>query len=158
MKQLLIFITLFVSITTNAVGNPLWLRHSAISPDGKDIAFSYKGDIYLVSTEGGVARQMTTNAAYDAYPVWSPDGQKIAFASTREGSFDIYLMSRWGGEPRRLTTSSNSEIPMALPTTTTCSIFQTSCRRRKAYSSLPAHSHKSTRWLSTAHDRQCFLH
>lgn len=113
MKQLLIFITLFVSITTNAVGNPLWLQHSAISPDGKDIAFSYKGDIYLVSTEGGVARQMTTNAAYDAYPVWSPDGQKIAFASTREGSFDIYLMSRWGGEPRRLTTSSNSEIPMA---------------------------------------------
>lgn len=158
MKQLLIFITLFVSITTNAVGNPLWLRHSAISPDGKDIAFSYKGDIYLVSTEGGVARQMTTNDAYDAYPVWSPDGQKIAFASTREGSFDIYLMSRWGGEPRRLTTSSNSEIPMAFADNDNVLYLSNIMPTTESIFFLPAHSHKSTRWLSTARDRQCFLH
>ena len=89
------------------------MRFSAISPDGQTIAFSYQGDIYTVAASGGEARQLTTNPAYDAYPIWSPDGQNIAFASTREGSFDVYLMNRNGGNPTRLTTHSNDELPLA---------------------------------------------
>lgn len=96
----------------HAQQNPLWLRHPAISPDGKLIAFSYHGDIFTVSASGGEARQITSNPAYDAYPVWSPDGESIAFASTREGSFDIYTVSKRGGAPTRITTNSGSEIPM----------------------------------------------
>ena len=91
---------------------PLWMRFCAISPDGQQIAFSYKGDIYTVAATGGEARQLTTNSAYDAYPVWSPDGQQIAFASTREGGFDVWLMSCKGGTPARLTTNSNDEFPI----------------------------------------------
>ena len=91
---------------------PLWLRFCALSPDGQTIAFSYKGDIFTVGINGGNARQLTTNSAYDAYPVWSPDGTNIAFASAREGSLDVYIMPATGGTPTRLTTHSGNEIPL----------------------------------------------
>ena len=45
---------------------PLWLRFCALSPDGQTIAFSYKGDIFTVGINGGNARQLTTDSAYDA--------------------------------------------------------------------------------------------
>lgn len=92
---------------------PLWLRYPAISPDGKTIAFGYKGDIYTVPVTGGEARQITTNAAYDAMPVWSPDGTKIAFASDREGSLDVFVIPAKGGTAKRLTTNSANETPRA---------------------------------------------
>ncbi|MCQ2238839.1 MAG: S41 family peptidase [Bacteroidaceae bacterium] len=82
---------------------PLWLRQNAISPDGNTIAFYYKGDIYSVSVNGGDARQLTTNSAYDTTPVWSPDGTKIAFTSDREGVSEVYVMDARGGVPTRLT-------------------------------------------------------
>ena len=66
---------------------PLWMRYSAISPDGSTIAFAYKGDIFTVPVTGGQARQITSNAAFDSRPVWSPDGSRIAFASYRMGSW-----------------------------------------------------------------------
>jgi Tol biopolymer transport system component/C-terminal processing protease CtpA/Prc len=112
-KQLLVSLAVACTLVVNAQDNPLWMRYCAISPDGKSIAFSYKGDIYRVPTEGGEARQLTSNAAYDAMPVWSPDGQHIAFASSREGSLDVYLMGKDGGVPTRLTTHSGDEVPMA---------------------------------------------
>ena len=39
---------------------PLWMRYCKISPDGESIAFSYKGDIFVVPSKGGAARQLTT--------------------------------------------------------------------------------------------------
>ncbi len=113
MKKLFMTVLMMVSVTVLAQANPLWMRFPAISPDGQTIAFSYKGDIYTVSATGGQARQLTTNAAYDAYPVWSPDGRQIAFASDREGGFDVYVMNHQGGTPKRLTTHSANEIPIA---------------------------------------------
>ena len=113
MKKILTAALLGLSLNSFADNAPLWLRFSAISPDGQTIAFSYKGDIFSVPVNGGTAKQLTTNSAYDAYPVWSPDGQKIAFASTREGSMDVYLMDKNGGAPKRLTTNSVNETPMA---------------------------------------------
>jgi len=112
-KLLLTVISMMVVLTVTAQTNPLWLRYPAISPDGQQIAFSYKGDLFTVSATGGQARQLTTNAAYDAYPIWSPDGSQIAFASAREGSLDVYVMSSMGGVPKRLTTHSANETPLA---------------------------------------------
>ena len=113
MKRILTLIcTAALSLSAAAQAHPLWMRFPAISPDGKTIAFSYKGDLFTVATAGGTARQLTTNAAYDAYPVWSPDGSKIAFASTREGSFDVYVIGKNGGTPTRLTTHSADERPI----------------------------------------------
>ena len=83
--------------------NPSWVRKNSISPDGTKIAFSYKGDIFVVPVTGGRALQITTNEAYDSEPLWTADSKKIVFTSYREKSKDIFITSCEGGTPKRLT-------------------------------------------------------
>lgn len=112
MKSLLILTTALVFATNVlAESDPLWMRYPAISPNGETIAFTYKGDLYTVSANGGKAIQLTTHPAYDTKPVWSTDGGKIAFASDRNGNFDVYVMDKDGGAPKQLTTHSANEYP-----------------------------------------------
>ena len=106
-----IFIILSVLTVSAYAGNVSWLRYPSISPDGKSVVFSYGGDLYIVASEGGEARKLTSHQAYDYAPVWSPDGKTIAFASDRFGNFDIYTVSYKGGVPERLTTNSAKETP-----------------------------------------------
>ncbi len=84
-----------------------------VSPDGRWVAFTVttidkaqntrNTDIWLVPTAGGEPRQLTTHPAADARPRWSPDGRKLAFISTRDGTSQIWVMDVTGGEPERLT-------------------------------------------------------
>ena len=114
MKRILTALALSAAVTCAAAAEtPLWLRHNAISPDGTRIAFTYRGDIYIVGTEGGRAVQLTSHAGHDTDPVWSPDSRSIAFASDRLGGMDVFIVDAGGGEPRRLTTHSTSERPVA---------------------------------------------
>ena len=92
---------------------PLWMRDVRISPDGKQILFCYKGDIYKVASGGGEAVQLTTQDSYESAPVWSPDGKQIAFASDRFGNQDVFVMPADGGPAKRLTTHSAGETPQA---------------------------------------------
>src|SRR5690606_3810078 len=101
------------ALATLPEGEPAWLRYPAISPDGKTIVFTYQGDLWRVPAEGGEAVRLTTHPAHDYRPVWSPDGEYIAFASDRYGNFQIYIMPARGGEPRRLTFHSANETPYA---------------------------------------------
>jgi len=98
----------------NAQETARWLRKNAISPDGTQIAFSYKGDIYVVPVDGGRAQQLTTNSAYDSDPVWTPDGKQLFFSSYREGSKDIFVMPAEGGKPKRITNYPGNETPKAV--------------------------------------------
>lgn len=93
---------------------PLWLRKSCISPDGKTIAFSYKGDIFTVPVNGGNAFQITSNDAFDDDPRWSADSRHIVFVSYREGSKDIYRTGAKGGKVLRLTDHPGAETPLAV--------------------------------------------
>lgn len=114
MKRFLLGAAVYITaMATQAEEAPLWMRHCVISPDGGQIAFTYKGDIYTVDTGGGKARQITSSRGYDTHPVWSPDGKSIAFASDREGSMDVFIVGRDGGVPRRLTSHSGNEVPVA---------------------------------------------
>src|ERR1700761_5547383 len=102
---------MFLTGAAIAQDHPLWMRYSAISPDGSTILFSYKGDIYTVSSKGGTAVPITISDSYEFAPVWSHDGKSIAFASDRYGNFDVFVMPATGGEARRLTYHSSGEIP-----------------------------------------------
>ena len=88
-----------------------WFLHSSISPDGKQIAFSYKGDIYTVPSSGGTARPLTLHSDWDGHPIWSNDGKHIAFASDRNGNLDIFLMPSMGGKATQLTFHSSHDVP-----------------------------------------------
>src|SRR5947208_11307019 len=79
-------------------------RTPDVSPDGRLIAFSYLGDIWVVESIGGVARPVTLHEAHDIYPVFSPDGRSLAFAPNRFGSYDGVVVACGRGRPKRLTT------------------------------------------------------
>jgi len=107
-------------------GEARWLRYPAISPDGSRIAFSYRGDLWVVPADGGEARSLTRHVAYDHRPVWSPDGAWIAFASDRHGNFDVFLKSAAGGEARRLTHYSMHDVPACFTPDGTRVLFSSS--------------------------------
>ena len=92
---------------------PLWMRYPNISPDGEQIAFAYKGDIYTVSAKGGQAKQLTTGQSYESQPIWSNDSKTIAFVSDRFGGMDIFTVPATGGQAKRITTHSGTETPLA---------------------------------------------
>jgi Tol biopolymer transport system component/C-terminal processing protease CtpA/Prc len=108
-----LFLLMLVPVTGMVLAQtePLWLRYPAISPDGKTIAFGYKGDIYRVDANGGVAIPLTIHEAHDMMPVWSRDGKSLAFASDRHGNFDVFVIPATGGTPTRLTYHSSPDYP-----------------------------------------------
>ena len=75
----------------------------ALSPDSKTLVFSWQGDLWSVSSEGGDARRLTHHQGLDAEPVFSPDGKQLAFTSQRNGSRQVYVMPAEGGVPRQIT-------------------------------------------------------
>ncbi|MCH7782815.1 PD40 domain-containing protein [candidate division KSB1 bacterium] len=85
-------------------------RYPSLSPDADQIAFSYVGDIWTVSAGGGKADKLTNNLGYEYKPVWSPDGNFIAFTSDRNGNDDIFVISSNGGTPVQLTFNTSTDI------------------------------------------------
>lgn len=80
-----------------------------ISPDGTQIAFSYQGDIWTMSTSGTNPNRLTIHEGYESSPKWSKDGKSIAFSSDRFGNDDVFIMPSKGGRPDRLTYHSASD-------------------------------------------------
>lgn len=104
------FVALFVASVAAGQEPIRFARTPDISPDGKLIAFSYLGDIWVVEAIGGVARPITMHEAHDAYPVFSPDGRWIAFSSNRHGQYDVFVSPAYGGKAKRLTFDSAHDI------------------------------------------------
>lgn len=113
MKFKILAALLFISGFLMSQDSPRWMRHISMSPDGSEIVFTYQGDLYKVSAQGGEAKQLTFHVAHDYHAVWSKDGSKIAFASDRYGNFDVYVMDAMGGPAERLTFHSASEKPFS---------------------------------------------
>ena len=109
--RIFILLALLPTVISFAQITPKWARYPSISPDGATIVFTYKGNLYSVSTNGGDATQLTFHEAHDYMAVWSKDGKTLAFASDRYGNFDIYTMDAKGGPATRLTYHSNDEKP-----------------------------------------------
>ncbi len=79
-----------------AEGNVDLPRFPSISPDGKQVMFSWRGDLWLVSAQGGPATRMTSHPSEDTISAWSPDGTRIAFNSDRDGYTNIFIMNADG--------------------------------------------------------------
>ena len=88
-------------------------RMPALSPDGRQLAFVYRGDIWLVPARGGRATPLTRHVELDAYPCFSPDGEWIAFGSKRTGNWDIFVVPTIGGSARQLTWHAGPDIPQS---------------------------------------------
>lgn len=79
----------------------LMLRQPAVSKD--HLAFVYGGDLWLADRNGGNARRLTSHAAAEFAPRFSPDGRRIAFSASYDGNTDVYVIGLDGGDPKRLT-------------------------------------------------------
>jgi len=106
-------LALVLAVAASAQEPIRFARTPDISPDGKQVAFSYLGDIWVVEAIGGVARPITMHEAHDAAPVYSPDGRWIAFASNRHGQYDVFVSPSYGGKAKRLTFDSAHDIPVS---------------------------------------------
>ncbi len=89
-------------------------RRPAISPDGRWIVVfragaGPNGDLWIVPSGGGEARQLTFDLREGGSPVWTPDGRRIVFSSTRAGSLTLWQIPAGGGEPVPLTTGSGDD-------------------------------------------------
>src|SRR5687768_13409245 len=90
------------------------LADPQLSPDGKWVAYqstdvdldagTRNTDIWVVAADGqGVPRRLTSNAAADTRPRWSPDGTRIAFDSARGGAAQVWIVPAGGGDATKVT-------------------------------------------------------
>jgi tricorn protease len=101
--------TLLLAGTVTAADTRL-LRQPALSPE--HLAFVYAGDLWLSARDGSAPRRLTTAAADEHTPIFSPDGQRIAFAANYNGNTDVYVIDVAGGQPQRLTWHPGDDLPV----------------------------------------------
>ena len=87
-----------------------YFAEPSISPDGAEIAFVSGGDIWTVPAAGGEARLLVSHPATESRPLYSPDGTRLAFTSTRTGNGDIYVLTFATGQLQRLTFDDANEL------------------------------------------------
>ncbi len=104
MKKLLLpflCILLLSSAALAQANQPLLMRNPTLSKT--QIVFSYAGDLWVVSRDGGDAARLTNGIGNEYAPIFSPDGRWIAFTGEYDGNTDVYVIPANGGVPRRLT-------------------------------------------------------
>src|SRR5215467_10412780 len=85
-----------------AAGVP-YLSEPTLCPTRPEIAFVSGGDIWVAPAKGGEAHLLVSHPADETRPLYSPDGTRLAFISTRTGGGDIYVLTFASGELKRLT-------------------------------------------------------
>jgi tricorn protease len=87
---------------------PTTLLNASLSPTGQRALFEYRGEIFTVPKEKGDWRNITnTSGAADRYPVWSPDGKRIAWFSDASGEYQLMITDQEGLEKPKVITIPN---------------------------------------------------
>jgi len=96
-----------VPLTSMTTNSEAW--QASFSPDGKQVVYSWNGeardnfDIYIKSIDSSTTLRLTTDAATDFAPKWSPDGRNIAFLrGTGAGRATLLLVPAMGGAERKI--------------------------------------------------------
>ncbi|MCK6458669.1 MAG: S41 family peptidase [Planctomycetes bacterium] len=87
-------------------------EHVHVSADGRQIAFSLRGDVWVMPANGGEGRQVTSGPGNDQWPRWSPDGQRIAYFSDKAGKNgnDIYVVELRTGATAQVTNAPRDDF------------------------------------------------
>jgi Tol biopolymer transport system component len=86
------------------VDEATWLSVD-VHPDGRELAIEVLGDLYRLPIGGGAAEPLSTGAAFDSQPVYSPDGGHLAFVSDRDGEDAVWLLDLAASEFTKLSGS-----------------------------------------------------
>ncbi|MGQ9643297.1 MAG: S41 family peptidase [Ignavibacterium sp.] len=102
MKNLFVLcFTLFTISNISAQIDARMLQYPDVSKT--HISFTYAGDIWIVSKEGGTAYRLTTAKGVEGFAKFSPDGSQLAFSGNYDGNLDVYVIQALGGLPKRIT-------------------------------------------------------
>lgn len=105
-KILFLFVLMIVSIVNGQQkthDTAHFTLKPTLTPDAKNVIFSYEGDLWKVSSEGGEAYRLTAMQGVETNPSVSPDGKWLAFSSNQYGNNDVYIMPLKGGKITQLT-------------------------------------------------------
>src|ERR1051325_3597368 len=97
-----LFLLLALSASAFSAGTP-YLTEPTLCPTRPEIAFVSGGDIWIAPAKGGEAHLLVSHTAEESRPLYSPDGTRLAFVSTRTGGGDIYVLTLASGDLKRLT-------------------------------------------------------
>jgi len=102
-KNYLVFSLLLVSSLVFSQKIDRLFRFPATN--GKQIVFTYAGDLYSVGINGGQAHRLTSDVGYEMFARFAPNGDTLAFTAQYDGNTEVYKISAQGGVPIRLTTT-----------------------------------------------------
>ena len=126
MKRLFVIVCLMLVVLPACAATPaseplpgeslwhwVWAGDARLSPDGQRLVYvrtevdraadRYRSDLWIKDLASGRHRALTTHEASDRSPRWSPDGERIAFLSSRQGGNQLWVIEATGGEARQLT-------------------------------------------------------
>lgn len=99
---LLILLTVsWIAVIAQSADETLLLRSPSVN--GNQVCYTYAGDIYTSDADGNNAKRLTVHKGVEKKPMFSPNGEWIAFSGNYEGNTDIYVVPTEGGMPQRLT-------------------------------------------------------
>ena len=101
LARILSFVILATFVSASAEADTRLLRYPDIH--GNRVVFSYAGDLWLATTEGGLARRLTAHPGLELFAKFSPDGKWLAFTGQYDGDEQVYVMDARGGVPKQLT-------------------------------------------------------
>lgn len=114
MRHAVLSIIALIAISSASFAqNIRFASHPSLSPDGKQIYFSYDGDIYSVPSTGGQATAVITMPGTQDSPLVSPDGKWLAFSSDIQGNNDVYVVPVSGGQTVQLTFHEAPDVPVS---------------------------------------------
>ncbi|OLQ21674.1 protease [Tannerella forsythia] len=88
-----------------------YMRGASLSPDGKRVVVTARGEIFNLPVEKGVTKNIVrTPGAHERSATWSPDGKHIAYISDATGETELYMQPAEGGEAVQLTKNNDTYI------------------------------------------------
>jgi tricorn protease len=110
MKKLLVYFPIlfsFLALNISAQVDARLFQYPDVSKT--HISFTYAGDVWIVSKEGGTAFRLTTAKGTEGFAKFSPDGSQLAFSGNYDGNVDLYVIQALGGLPKRITSHGMSD-------------------------------------------------